>query len=87
MFWLFRGVATLPSEGLAAPFLVPGVGWSDHWSFAMNGFPAIMVTDTAVLRNPNYHARSDRPETLDYDRMAALVRALGTVIAELARAE
>ena len=29
----FRGGTTLPAEGAAAPASIPGVGWSDHWSF------------------------------------------------------
>ncbi|HMZ78882.1 MAG TPA: hypothetical protein PLL06_04215, partial [Acidobacteriota bacterium] len=30
------------------------------------GIPALMWTDTAEFRNPNYHLRSDTPDTLDY---------------------
>ena len=38
---------------------------SDHSSFwHLN--PAVLFTDTAHLRNPNYHLRSDTPETLNY---------------------
>ena len=40
------------------------------------GYPAVMVTDTAFLRNPNYHESTDRPETLDYRRMALTVGGL-----------
>src|SRR5688500_3233843 len=29
----FRAGTSLPSEGAAAPPIIPGVGWSDHWSF------------------------------------------------------
>ena len=32
-----------------------------------------MITDTAYLRNPNYHAASDTADTLDYNRMAGVV--------------
>jgi hypothetical protein len=39
-----------------------------------------MVTDTAFLRNPNYHTRHDTPDTLDYERMACVVQALHGVI-------
>jgi Zn-dependent M28 family amino/carboxypeptidase len=80
----FRLGRLLPSEGLAAPFAMPGVGWSDHWSFAVNGYPAVMVTDTAPFRNPHYHTESDRPDTLDYDRMALVVRGLMLVVRILA---
>jgi hypothetical protein len=37
------------------------------------GIPAVLVTDTAYLRNPNYHTRNDTAGTLDYVRMARVV--------------
>jgi hypothetical protein len=33
-----------------------------------------MITDTAFFRNPNYHTEDDTPETLDYERMASVVK-------------
>ena len=41
--------------------------------------PAMMITDTSFPRNPNYHERSDTPDTLDYARMAKVVRAVHAV--------
>jgi hypothetical protein len=35
-----------------------------------------MVTDTSFYRNPNYHKAGDTYETLDYRRMAMVVRAV-----------
>lgn len=58
------------------PAFVPGVLWSDHRSFRELGLPGVLVTDTAFLRNRRYHAADDTPETLDYERMADLVRGL-----------
>jgi Zn-dependent M28 family amino/carboxypeptidase len=81
----FRETTRFPSEGAAVPAAIPGVGWSDHWSFWEQGYPAIMVTDTAPFRNPNYHLPSDKPETLGYDRMARVVRGLERVVAKLGR--
>ena len=81
----FRRAATLPSEGLAAPSAIPGVMWSDHWSFRRHGYPAIMVTDTAFYRNPNYHAGTDTPERLDYDRFSRATVGLAAVVRELVR--
>src|SRR5207244_4020329 len=43
----FRAHAQFPSQGAALPDALPGVGWSDHWSFSQMGYPALMVTDTA----------------------------------------
>ena len=39
---------------------------SDHVPFWKRGIPALMWTDTANFRNPNYHQGSDTPDTLDY---------------------
>jgi Zn-dependent M28 family amino/carboxypeptidase len=80
----FRQHAVLPSEGLAAPGWIPGVDWSDHWSFWKEGYPGVMVTDTAPFRNPNYHKRTDTPETLDYRRLTAAVLGLVGVVTDLA---
>jgi hypothetical protein len=80
----FRRNARFPSEG-SAPFgFIPGVGWSDHSSFWQHGYEAIMVTNTATFRNPNYHEPSDTPATLDYDRCARVVEGLVAVVRELA---
>lgn len=80
----FREHATIPSEGGAPPGWISGVGWSDHWSFWQEGYPGIMVTDTAVFRNPHYHAPTDRPDTLDYTAMTQVVDGLEPVLTELA---
>lgn len=81
----FREKAKFPSEGVALPWWLPGIGWSDHWSFWQEGYDAIMITDTALFRNPNYHLMSDKPHTLDYDQMARVVEGIEQVILELAR--
>ncbi|MCX8090248.1 MAG: M28 family peptidase [Verrucomicrobiae bacterium] len=81
---LFREHARFPSEGGALPGWLPGVGWSDHWAFWQVGYPAVMITDTAIFRSPHYHAASDTPDQLDYDRFARVVDGLGHVISSLA---
>jgi Zn-dependent M28 family amino/carboxypeptidase len=81
----FRDHARLPSEGAAAPAWIEGVGWSDHWAFWQHGYPAIMVTDTALFRNPHYHTTHDTPDTIDYARMARLVAGLSHVVEDLAK--
>lgn len=64
--------------------IIPGIDFSDHWSFYEFGYPALMVTDTGFYRNPNYHEISDTPETLDYERMVKVVLGLRSAIEELA---
>jgi len=66
----FRSVSDFPAEAAALPWWVPGVALSDQSSFWRQGYPGVMVTDTAYLRNPRYHTHRDTPETLDYPRFA-----------------
>lgn len=80
----FRESAQFPSEGIAAPASWPGVGWSDQWSFWQQGYPAIMITDTAVFRYPYYHTPYDKHAKLDFGRMARVVEGIRSVIASLA---
>ncbi len=80
----FRDTTDFPSEGAALPISIPGVGWSDHWSFVEVGYEALMVTDTALFRYPHYHTANDLPEHIDYERMARVVLGVERVIEELA---
>ncbi len=84
---LFRKVADFPSEAAALPGAIAGVGWSDHWSFAESGFKALMITDTAIFRDPHYHTMQDLPERLDTARMARVVEGLATVLKEFVAAD
>jgi len=81
---LFRKNTQFPSEGGALPGWLPGIGWSDHWAFWQAGYPAIMLTDTAPFRSTHYHAESDTPDKLDYDRFARVVEGAGRLIEALA---
>lgn len=83
----FRSAGRMPSEGLAAPFFITGVGWSDHWSFWQEGYPAMMVTDTAFYRYDAYHSAEDTPERLDYPRLARVVSGLVPTVLALAAGE
>ncbi len=80
---IFRRDATIPSEGAALPSVIPGIGWSDHWAFWQQGYPAIMITDTAPFRYPHYHEPTDTPDKLDYDSMARVVSGMEKVIVGL----
>jgi hypothetical protein len=82
----FRQQAQFPSEGGALWDLIPGIGWSDHWAFWKEGFPAVMVTDTAPFRYPAYHSHADKPDLVQYEGMARVVSGLQAVIAEMANA-
>jgi len=80
----FHAASDFPAQKLAAPALVPGIGWSDQLSFWREGYPAAMVTDTAFHRYRHYHQPSDTPEKLDYARMAIVVEGLAGALQTLA---
>jgi Zn-dependent M28 family amino/carboxypeptidase len=80
----FRRNTQFPSEGLAGPSIIPGVDWSDHWAFWKLGYPALLITDTAPLRNPYYHTPEDTAEKVNYDKLGRVVVGLAKMIVELA---
>jgi hypothetical protein len=73
----------LPVETYAGPWWIPGVDWSDHGSFWNEGYPAVMLTDTALFRNPHYHRPTDLPDTLDYRAMSELMHGLAGALVSL----
>jgi Zn-dependent M28 family amino/carboxypeptidase len=82
----FRRGSDFPAEKLASPGIVPGVAWSDQLSFWREGYPAVMVTDTAFYRYRHYHLATDTPEKLRYPEMARVVAGLARAVTTLAGA-
>lgn len=60
--------------------VLPLIEMSDQWSYWEHGFPAVMLTDTAFLRNSNYHKNTDTPDTLNYSKMAELIKGVTSSI-------
>jgi hypothetical protein len=52
---------SVPTFGALTPDLIR----SDHTPFWRKGIGAVLLTDTANFRNPNYHQPSDTPDTID----------------------
>jgi len=73
------GATTLPVYSINAPAALSGIDFSDHLNYWREGFPAFMVTDTAFMRNPNYHLPGDTFGKLDYARMAMVVQGVYAV--------
>jgi Zn-dependent M28 family amino/carboxypeptidase len=67
------------------PTYCPGAWSSDHWSFWREGFPALMVTDTAPLRYPYYHTPEDTPDKVNFGWLSQIVSGFRTVIADAAK--
>ncbi len=80
----FRRHAQFPSEGAALPPFIGQAGWSDHWAFWDQGYPGLMITDTAIFRYPHYHQATDTPDKLDYDRLARVVTGVEGMVREMA---
>ena len=53
---------------------------SDHASYWKAGMPAILLSDTAEMRNPNYHKKTDTPDTIDYEFLFANTQALAATV-------
>jgi hypothetical protein len=73
----------MPSEALALPGWVPGIGKSDHATFWASGIPALRVTDTHGWRNPVAGTSGDHPSMLDYPSMARTATGLVEVVRRL----
>lgn len=66
----------LDVQKLAAPSLITGVDFSDHLNYWAIGLDAIMITDTAFMRNKNYHEKTDTIETLNFEKMGFVVNGI-----------
>ncbi len=66
-----------------APAKMPGIDFSDHLNYWKYDYDAVMVTNTAFYRNKNYHEPGDLPETLDYDKMAEVIKGVYHTIIDL----
>ncbi len=80
----FRKGERFPSLGGALPEAIADIGRSDHWPFWQEGYPALMVTDTAPFRYPHYHTSEDTVDKIDFERLARVVRGLERVVVALA---
>ena len=80
----FRSGTDFPVEWVVAPSILVGIDFSDNWSFWKERYPAVMITDTAFYRNPNYHKASDTYETLNYESMSEVVKGVSAALDKLA---
>jgi hypothetical protein len=76
----FRASTQFPAEYLASPAWVPGVSWSDHRAFWRQGYPALMVTDTAFYRFPYYHTPLDTADCVCCTELAEVTLGLAGAI-------
>ena len=80
----FRSTGAFPATGTIAPASVEGADLSDHWAYHQIGVPALMITDTALYRNPFYHQPFDTPDTVDYASLARITQGMDLMLRTLA---
>jgi len=66
--------ARIPVRSINTPVIFEGIDFSDHRNYWSRDMKAIMITNTSFFRNANYHTPYDTPETLDFDKMAEVVK-------------
>src|SRR3990172_275127 len=81
---VMRSATPLPVYSLNAPQSMEGIDWSDHSSYWKRGYPALMITDTALNRNHEYHKAGDTADRLDYERMAMVVQGVYAAVLDAA---
>lgn len=57
----------------------PVIGSDNH----VTGVPAVMLTDTAIFRNPHYHEPTDTPGAIDPVALGRIARGLEWVLRDL----
>jgi Zn-dependent M28 family amino/carboxypeptidase len=77
---LMKTKANIDVQRINLPGEMSLAGLSDHRNYWKYGYDALMINDTAFLRNPNYHKTSDTIDTLDFKRMAEVVNGTYAVI-------
>jgi len=82
----FMATTNFPVEGTATFGWIPGVDWSDHWSFWKEGYPAIMLTDTAPYRYPHYHSPKDLADQVNAREFARAAHGIVATVRRLATA-
>ena len=79
-FWNLFKSSTLDYKRFISPFKSYGMDWSDHRNYWSKKIPAIMITDTSIFRNKNYHQLSDTADTLNYHKMEVLTKDLAKLL-------
>ena len=76
----FLNSVPLPVRSINAPAFIPGIDYSDHLNYWKHGYDAVMLTDTAFLRNLEYHKKGDTADRLDYTKMAQVITGLSSFL-------
>lgn len=78
-----RQAAAIDIHVFAAPTILPAISLSDHRNYWAHGYKALMINDTSFFRNPYYHQTTDTIHTLNFDKMAEVVKGVFGAITHL----
>ncbi|TAL30662.1 MAG: M28 family peptidase [Spirochaetes bacterium] len=84
---LYNGRARREIIDMVGPSSIPGISHSDHYSYVKQGYPAIMLTDTAFYRNMNYHTELDTMKTINFQFLTENIWNIHLTLASLANLE
>ncbi|MFK7813298.1 MAG: M28 family peptidase [Maribacter sp.] len=79
----FKNTNMLKSIVFDGPASTEGVDFSDHLNYWNFDISALMITDTAFLRNPNYHNKTDTMKTLDLEKMTLVINVVHQTLLKL----
>ncbi len=79
---LMQAATRMDVYSINAPRMIPGIDFSDHLNYWNEGYPAVMITDTAFFRNHAYHTADDVPERLDYEKMADVLSGVFNLVSQ-----
>lgn len=80
----FNKKELIKTKNFTAPSGLTGIDFSDHLNYWLFDYSAVMVTNTGFYRNPNYHEKTDKIETLDLVRMAHVINQVKMAIVSIA---
>jgi hypothetical protein len=80
---LMQAHAAIDVQAITFPYAEGLAGLSDHRNYWKYNYPAVMINDTSFLRNPHYHQKSDTIDTLDFAKMAEVVKGAYAALTQL----
>src|SRR5262249_47816760 len=82
----FRQHSPFPSEGVAAPGWMTGIGWSAHLAVWQEAYACGRATCTDLFRDVPFQTGEDLLKQVNYDHMARVVAGLARVVPTVADA-
>jgi hypothetical protein len=81
----FNNKKLIRTKSFTGPANLTGIDFSDHLNYWHFDYSAVMITNTGFFRNQNYHEETDKIETLDIDRMSAVILQTYQTVLQIAK--